>query len=111
IPDTSWTPTGSAITSAETFADWYHTVDGVNFEFERILSLTETPAGSGVYVYDSTAFFPLGPDEGYGAFRNDKNFLFTTEIHLLFTYVAGQTFRFRGDDDLWIFINDTLALD
>ena len=40
-----------------------------------------------------------------------KNFLFTTEIHATFTYGTGQTFSFRGDDDLWIFVNGRLALD
>ncbi len=28
-----------------------------------------------------------------------------------FTYEQGQTFTFRGDDDLWVFVNKKLALD
>jgi fibro-slime domain-containing protein len=30
---------------------------------------------------------------------------------VIFTYQAGQVFTFRGDDDLWIFVNGKLALD
>jgi fibro-slime domain-containing protein len=104
-----------SINSAESFHDWYHTTEGVNFEFQKELELTETPAGSGVYVFESTAFFPLEPAEGFGVTPKNsgqgKNFLFTTEMHLLFTYVAKQSFSFSGDDDMWIFVNDTLALD
>ena len=73
-----------------------------------------TPAGSGTFVYDSSAFFPIAPTEGLGpspmnSFNaGGKNFLFTTEIHVRFGYVAGQKFTFRGDDDLWIFVNGKL---
>ncbi len=111
--NTGYTPDTEAITSAETFNQWYRTVDGVNMEFQKELELTETSAGSGVYVFESDMFFPIGDDEGFGKTPSTAfaNFLFTTEIHLLFTYIEGQTFTFRGDDDLWIFVNDKLALD
>jgi fibro-slime domain-containing protein len=101
------------ITSAETFSQWYRTTSGVNIEIPSTLELVETPPASGVYKFNSTAFFPIGNDQGFGVSPpgRDKNFLFTTEIHTSFAYVKGQRFSFRGDDDLWIFINGHLALD
>ena len=112
----NWKSTEPVIQSAASFDQWFHTVDGVNFGFDKTITLTEDPPGSEVYVYDNSGFFPLGPSEGFGVspINNNpegKNYLFTTEIHLNFTYEAGQVFNFRGDDDLWIFVNNRLALD
>jgi fibro-slime domain-containing protein len=109
----NWSVTEPVIASAASFDQWYRNVDGVNVAFEGTLLLTETGPGTGRYVFNSTEFFPIGKDEGFGntpAFQ-DRNFLFTSEIHLTFLYYAGQRFSFRGDDDLWIFVNGRLAMD
>jgi fibro-slime domain-containing protein len=108
-----WRPTAPAITSAASFKQWYNTSD-VNRAIPKKLVLTEATPGTGIFGYESSAFFPLDPSEGFGitpANHLGMNFLFTTEIHVQFKYTPQQKFTFRGDDDLWIFVNGQLALD
>jgi fibro-slime domain-containing protein len=86
------------------------------------VSIQFTETSPGVFVYDNANFFPIDM-MGFGNGPNTTipiigtvipaghNFLFTTEIHTLFTYKGGEVFTFRGDDDLWIFVNKKLAID
>jgi fibro-slime domain-containing protein len=38
------------------------------------------------------------------------NYSYTMEIHRTFTYKKGQTFIFTGDDDVFVFINNSLVI-
>jgi fibro-slime domain-containing protein len=98
------------ITSGVTFAEWYNDVPDVNMTIEATLDLM---ASGDTFVFDSAGtpgFFPLD-GQGFAEQTQGHNFHFTTEAHVRFGYQSGQVFTFSGDDDLWIFVNDKLALD
>lgn len=93
----------SEITSETSFSDWYTTKEGVNVEIKDVLLLDGG-------TYDSKDFYPID-GQGFGNEGREHNYHFTTEAHVKFTYELGQVFSFRGDDDMWIFVNNKLAMD
>ncbi len=96
------------MTTKFSFDQWYRDVPGENVTIP--LSITLKDAGGGVYTYDNETFFPID-GKGFGNEGNAHNFHFTFELHTTFLYGGGEKFKFTGDDDLWAFLNQKLAID
>jgi len=106
------------------FDQWYQDVPGTNVAVSYPINLTKNSDGLLVYDCHNTGtpdmatgsprllFFPI--DDGTSsmtAFGNEgdmHNFAFTGELHALFTYPGQGVFRFRSDDDLYVFVAGNL---
>lgn len=70
----------------------------------------------GIYRFEDSTFFPLD-NRGFGNESRDSetpvfhNYSFTMRLHTEFTYRSGLQFIFRGDDDVWTYVNNRLAID
>jgi fibro-slime domain-containing protein len=110
VPDT---PDTAAITSTQTFAEWFRDVPGTNLSTFVTMSGDVIVGGEfhGMFEINEPQFYPI---DGI-LFGNDAshNNFFTFEIVAEFMYdaSAAQKLYLLSDDDAWVFVENQLVGD
>jgi fibro-slime domain-containing protein len=116
---TDWGAENNAnLVLVDEFANVGHDTSFKNIVINDNLTFTLSDAKTGVYQFNrqgaadgsGNGFFYLD-GKGFGNEGRRHNYSFTMEMVFDFQAKKGVTFNFRGDDDVWVFIDKNLVLD
>ncbi|EGG23108.1 PA14 domain-containing protein [Cavenderia fasciculata] len=118
-------PASGLITSQQTFNQWFVPVKGVNLGVISTLDFQKSTTDGSKYSINNDAFFPID-NMGLDSLKNESgyiyrryadeqgnyhNYHFCLHMQSNFYYRGTESFTFKGDDDVWLFINNKLVVD
>jgi fibro-slime domain-containing protein len=90
------------------------TIDTIQFYYPEYQDVVHPP-NEKRYKFSSKEFFPLNGigfgNEGFTGQQHKRNYSFTMEIKNRIEYNGGEQMFVAGDDDIWVFVDNKLALD
>jgi fibro-slime domain-containing protein len=84
--------------------------------YDSLPFVHQSDMGSKAYTFSRTGsphdsgFFWID-DRGFGKEGRLRNYSYCMEMHMNFELLPGMEFNFKGDDDVWLFIDNKLAMD
>jgi fibro-slime domain-containing protein len=115
-----------ADSTVKSLATWFETQNFPGgYTNERCCNIVLGKNDEVLYEYQTNAFYPIDDFkflDDAGTIKNpnwadgtgvdyEHNHHFVMEMGCEFEYRKGQTFYFRGDDDVWVFIDSQLVVD
>ncbi|EGG19772.1 putative extracellular matrix protein [Cavenderia fasciculata] len=113
VPDFAANDLDGGIHNATTFSQWFTSTPGINIPIPFDFVFVQDPV-TGMYTYINAAFFPIngmGWDAlGYPIYQG-QNFHFCLHFVSTLQFTGSEVFQITGDDDVWVYLNNSLALD